>query len=130
MGRNGNRFSLVEMMAALVILAMALAMFASALSQAVVLRERSRHLTLATLFAQQKMEECTGTLATGTPLPSESGGTGTDLFSSYAWSCAVTRQPAPDTRLLNVRITVTWNEGRREQRVAFFTRIRNTGAES
>lgn len=85
--RNRHGFSLIEVMVAVVVLAIAVAALVRGVSTAITLHKDSERLTIAALIASGRIEllRADGILLEGT-----TEGTGTDNFANYHWKQTIT----------------------------------------
>ena len=107
----GNRgFTLLEVMVAVALIAIALTALLGSQSQSVSFANSSKFETMAALLAQDKMSEIV--LREGGDLSSDSGDFGED-YPGYAWSATVSDVSIPGEEVLSdylkqIDLTVTW----------------------
>jgi len=104
---KSNGFSLVEVLVALVILSIALLALAGLMVYATKSNSFAGHMTEATTFAQDKLEELRARSWVNMTPGSDSTKMSTGLDFSRAWSVTTNA----DGTLRTVTITVNWNDG-------------------
>ena len=98
-------FTLVEVIVATAILSLGLLICLKTITMGMDLRKRSKNLTMAAFFAQQKMEETFAGSITGADR-----GDGNGEFSKLTWKRSI--QPMPEEPgMRRLRVVVTWEEG-------------------
>jgi general secretion pathway protein I len=116
-------FTLIEVLAALLVLGIALTALLSTQTGGIRLRSRAEAITVATFLLQARMTE----LELG-PVPevgTREGDFGPDR-PEYRWELAVADAPFPPN-VREVRLAVRWPEGRGEERLEL-TSFRSTEA--
>ncbi len=109
-------FTLLELMVALVILALGIVGLMRAVSQGMAATAQIRDVTAATTLAQMKMEELASNVM---DLPAESNGDFGDEAPEFSW-----RAVAEETDiegLKKITVTVLWQRGNRQQSVTLET---------
>lgn len=109
-------FTLLELMVALVILALGIVGLMRAVSQGMAATAQIRDVTAATTLAQMKMEELASNVA---DLPAESSGNFGDEAPEFSW-----RAMAEETDiegLKKITVVVLWQRGNRQQSVTLET---------
>jgi len=106
-------FTLLEVMLAVVIMAMVLVSLMGLQSRSVQDVMLAEHITTGTLLAKRVMTE---SLLAGVGLPQETDGEfPEEEFKAYTWKKAVS--PTPVAKVMEVRVAVLWKEGDREEQV-------------
>ena len=133
---NERGFTLLEVLIALGILALALPILLGLRNWDLDLHARAKDLTTATILAQEKLIETeSGTLfplgETGgefqsTPLGSQATADQTNRPSNYRWKRIVSPTPLPIVR--EVKIQVLWPRGTTEEMVEVSTYVFSTGS--
>lgn len=120
-------FTLLEIMVALAIIAVAFVALLGLRNRDVVLHEYGRSLIRATALAQQRMADTT---VAGFPEVGTTEGVFDDEHARFRWRQDVNVTPFDFVH--EVRVTVLWNEPPREDRVDLvsyvFERVRGRGA--
>ena len=120
-------FTLLEIMVALAIIAVAFVALLGLRNRDVVLHEYGRSLIRATALAQQRMADTT---VAGFPEVGTTEGAFDDEHARFRWRQDVNVTPFDFVH--EVRVTVLWNEPPREDRVDLvsyvFERVRGGGA--
>lgn len=110
--KNNSGFTLLEVMVALLIIAISFIVLLHSRNQSVIAADYARHTTIATLLASEKMSE----IEHGESLDSgEDAGNFGEEYPEYTWRTTVS-----DTayELVNeVRVVVSWGEGRSQRSV-------------
>jgi type II secretion system protein I len=109
-------FTLLELMVALVILALGIVGLMRAVSQGMAATAQIRDVTTATTLGQMKMEELASNVV---DLPAESNGDFGDAAPEFSW-----RAVAEETDiegLIKITIVVLWQRGNRQQSVTLET---------
>jgi type IV pilus assembly protein PilV len=122
-------FSLVEMLIALVILAISLLALAGLMAATTRNNSFGGHMTEAATFAQDKLEELKAipwaNIVGGTD--TKSGSTGITYARTWNVSTLLNPVPPPNDLLKAVTITVNWNDGT-SRSINIFSAIRNSDA--
>ena len=110
--RLADGFTLLEVMVALAIVAIALTTLLGLATRSVTLNERVQRITQATLLAQQRLAE----IETGVP----TGGTGTEgrfaaPFDIYRWRVEYADTPLASVR--QVTVVVAWGDENQNEAV-------------
>jgi len=109
-------FTLLEVMVALAIVAIALVSLLGLSSRTLTVNERVQHITRATLLAQQRLAE----IETGVPLRAgdeELRGGFPPPFEAYRWRVSYEETPLPSVRQVNV--VVAWGAEEKNEAVEF-----------
>jgi len=117
-------FSLTELLVAFAILGMVMSFLVQVLGASNDLGQTSKHLTLAPLLAQQKIEEVFIAAAGSRALPGSDTGRGDGTFAPYRWERELTRRPDTKTSLVDIHVTVHWRERGRERRYKLVSSLR------
>lgn len=108
-------FTLLEVMIALAIVAIALVTLLGLGTRSIETNERLQRITQATLLAQQRMSEIElASAKPGTSLQSDEG-TFEEPFAEYRWRVGYEETPLPGLRLITV--TVAWGSEARNEMV-------------
>lgn len=122
-------FSLVEMLIALVILAISLLALAGLMATTTRNNSFGGHMTEAATFAQDKLEELKAlpwaNIVGGTD--TKSGSTGVTYARTWNVSTLLNPVPPPNDLLKTVTITINWNDGI-SRSINIFSAIRNSDA--
>ena len=122
-------FSLVEMLIALVILAISLLALAGLMAATTRNNSFGGHMTEAATFAQDKLEELKAlpwaNIVGGTD--TKSGSTGVTYARTWNVSTLLNPVPPPNDLLKAVTITINWNDGI-SRSINIFSAIRNSDA--
>ena len=122
-------FSLIEMLIALVILAISLLALAGLMATTTRNNAFGGHMTEAATFAQDKLEELKAipwaNIVGGTD--TKSGSTGITYARTWNVSTLLNPVPPPNDLLKAVTITVNWNDGT-SRSINIFSAIRNSDA--
>jgi type IV pilus assembly protein PilV len=122
-------FSLIEMLIALVILAISLLALAGLMATTTRNNSFGGHMTEAATFAQDKLEELKAipwaNIVGGTD--TKSGSTGITYARTWNVSTLLNPVPPPNDLLKAVTITVNWNDGT-SRSINIFSAIRNSDA--
>lgn len=122
-------FSLIEMLIALVILAISLLGLAGLMAATTKNNSFGGHMTEAATFAQDKLEELKAipwaNIVGGTD--TKSGSTGITYARTWNVSTLLNPVPPPNDLLKAVTITVNWNDGT-SRSINIFSAIRNSDA--
>ncbi len=122
-------FSLVEMLIALVILAISLLALAGLMATTTRNNSFGGHMTEAATFAQDKLEELKAlpwaNIVGGTD--TKSGSTGVTYARIWNVSTLLNPVPPPNDILKAVTITINWNDGI-SRSINIFSAIRNSDA--
>lgn len=110
--RRPRGFTLLEVLVALVVLAVALTALLSAQALAVRLRSQAAEITFATFLAQSRLTDIE--LGEFPDVGTREGDFG-DAYPGYRWQVAVGETPFPKVR--EVRLAVLWRSGPREERL-------------
>jgi general secretion pathway protein I len=131
---NERGFTLLEVLIALGILALALPILLGLRNWDLDLHARAKELTTATILAQEKLVETdlgtllplgeTGGEFLATPLGSQATAEMTNRPSNYRWKRIVSSTPLPSVR--EVRIQVLWPRGPTEEMVEVSTYVFST----
>lgn len=105
-------FTLLEVLIALVVLAVALTALLSAQSGAIRLRTQAEEITLATFLLEARMADVE--LSGFPPVGRQEGDFG-ETYAGYRWQTLVSETPFPGVR--EVRHAVTWAAGPRPERL-------------
>ncbi|MEW6324717.1 MAG: prepilin-type N-terminal cleavage/methylation domain-containing protein [Nitrospirota bacterium] len=116
---NSRGFTLVEVLLALGILAVALVALLTLRNRDVALQAQSRHLVTATALAKSKLEEIS--VIDGAHEGEQSGDFGED-YPAYRWTRVAA--PAPLLGWMELHVEVSWPEGAREERVELVTYVK------
>ena len=103
-------FTLLEVMIAIGILAISMVMLIGLRNRAVDLNGYARDLTAASILAESKISEWE---LKGFPDPQEAAGGFDELNPDFTWRVAVSPTPFDDLREL--KVTVTWKRGLRDE---------------
>ncbi len=132
--KNEQGFTLLEVLIALGILALALPILLGLRNWDLDLHARANELTTATILAQEKLIETevgpsvplgeTGGEFLSTPLGSQATAEQTDRPSGYRWKRIVSRTPLPIVQ--EVKIQVIWLRGAIEEMVEVSTYVFST----
>ena len=132
--RTRRGFTLLEVLIALGILALALPILLGLRNWDLDLHARAKELTTATILAQEKLVETdlgtllplgeTGGEFLATPLGSQATAEMTNRPSNYRWKRIVSSTPLPSVR--EVRIQVLWPRGPTEEMVEVSTYVFST----
>jgi len=132
--KNEQGFTLLEVLIALGILALALPILLGLRNWDLDLHARANELTTATILAQEKLIETevgpsvplgeTGGEFQSTPLGSQATAEQTDRPSGYRWKRVVSRTPLPIVQ--EVKIQVIWLRGAIEEMVEVSTYVFST----
>jgi len=126
---DSKGFSLVEMLIALVILAISLLALAGLMAATTRNNSFGGHMTEAATFAQDKLEELKAipwaNIVGGTD--TKSGSTGITYARTWNVSTLLNPVPPPNDLLKAVTITVNWNDGT-SRSINIFSAIRNSDA--
>jgi general secretion pathway protein I len=114
----GSGFTLLEIIVALAVLAVALTALLTLRNHDVALQAHARHLVTATSLARAKLEELSR--AAGTDLTENAGDFG-EHYPGYVWTR--TEEPTLIPKWLEVTVTVSWPEGGRQEQVALVTYV-------
>jgi type II secretion system protein I len=109
-------FTLLELMVALVILALGIVGLMRAVSQGMAATAQIRDVTTATTLAQMKMEELASHVA---DLPAESSGDFGDEAPAFSWRA--TAESTDIEGLKRITVVVLWQRGNRQQSVTLET---------
>ena len=134
--RSEQGFTLLEVLIALGILALALPILLGLRNWDLDLHARARELTTATILAQEKLVETelgallplgeTGGEFRPTPLGSQATPEMTNRPANYRWKRIVSPTPLPVVR--EIKIQVLWPRGEIEERVEVSTYVFSTSA--
>jgi len=116
--RYSSGFTLLEVVVALAVLAVALTALLTLRNRDVALQARARHLVTATSLARAKLEELSR--VTGADLERESGDFG-EHYPGYAWKRQM--EPTLVPKWVEMTVTVSWPEGARQEQVALVTYV-------
>ncbi|MCS6863129.1 MAG: type II secretion system GspH family protein [Abditibacteriales bacterium] len=109
-------FTLLELMVALVILALGIVGLMRAVSQGMAATAQIRDVTTATTLAQMKMEELASHIA---DLPAESRGDFGDEAPEFSWRAVA--EETDIAGLKKITVFVFWQRGNRQQSVTLET---------
>jgi general secretion pathway protein I len=109
-------FTLLEIIVALAVLAVALVALLTLRNRDIALQAHARHLVTATSLAKAKLEEFNRVAEAD---HTESSGDFGEHYPGYAWSWDV--QPTPVPKWIELTVTVTWPEGAGQEQVALTT---------
>ena len=114
-GKKGNKgFTLIEVMTALTVLAIAFVILLGLRNRDVALSSKAAHLIQATLLAQQKISELS--LERSKDTGNRKGDFG-DTVPGYRWEMEI--HETPRKRLLELIVVVLWKSSTREESVRF-----------
>jgi len=117
---NGSRsgFTLLEIIVALAVLAVALTALLTLRNRDVALQAHARHLVTATSLARAKLEELSRVAGTG---QMDDAGDFGEHYPGYVWTR--TEEPTPIPKWVELTVTVSWPEGGRHEQVALVTYV-------
>ncbi len=118
MKKNHSGFTLLEVVIALAVLAVALVALLTLRNRDIALQAHARHLVTATSLAKQKLEELSR--VTEADRQQSSGDFG-ERHPGYVWNQEM--QPTLVPAWLEVTVTVSWPEGARQEQVALLTYV-------
>jgi general secretion pathway protein I len=118
--RNAG-FTLLEVVVALAVLAIALIALLTLRSRDIALQAHARHLVTATALAKMKLEELNR--VAGARDQERSGDFG-ERYPGYRWTSAIDETPLAGW--LEVRVEVLWPEGARQERVELVTYVQES----
>jgi general secretion pathway protein I len=102
-GQQG--FTLLEIMVALAILAIAMISLLSLANRSIAVHARLQHLTQATLLAQQKMSVSELAAQTsGVSQLSDSTGVFAEPYSDYHWRIKISATPLPAVQMVTIKV--------------------------
>jgi general secretion pathway protein I len=116
--RSQSGFTLLEIMAALAILAVALVALLVLRNRDLALQGHARHLVTATSLAKLKLEELSHKVPSDGQTGSSEFG---ERFPGFGWESRTT--PAPLPGWLELWVEVHWQEGARKERVSLTTYV-------
>lgn len=110
--KNNSGFTLLEVMVALLIIAISFIVLLHSRNQSVIAADYARHTTIATLLASEKMSgiEHEESLDTG-----EDTGNSIEEYPEYTWRTTVSDTAYEHVK--EVRVVVSWGEGRSQRSV-------------
>lgn len=118
-------FTLLEVMVALAIVAIALVSLLGLSTKTLTVNERVQHITRATLLAQQRLAE----IETGVPLregDEELRGGFPPPFDAYRWRVSYEETPLPSVRQVNV--VVAWGAEEKNEAVEIASFLFRSGS--
>lgn len=118
MKKNDLGFTLLEVVVALAILAIALTALLSLRNRDIALEAHARHLVTATSLAKQKLEELSRVVQANRL---ESSGNFGEQYPGYVWNQQI--QPTLMPAWREITVTVSWPEGARREQVVLLTYI-------
>ena len=121
MSRGAKGFTLLEIMVALAVLALALLALLTLRNRDVAMRAEARHLVTATALAQAKLEEVSR--VQGARDQAQSGDAG-EHYPGYTWRWSL--EPVPLTGWLELLVQVAWHEGNNPEQVELVTYVKAT----
>lgn len=119
MKKNSPGFTLLEVMIALMIIAISFIVLLHSRNQSVITADYARRTTIATLLASEKMSEIEHMEEVDTG--EEVGGFGDD-YTGFRWRATVT-----DTAYMNikeVKVEILWGEGNSERHIELVNYIK------
>lgn len=116
--QQGAGFTLLEIVVALAVLAVALIALLTLRNRDVALQAHARHLVTATSLARAKLEELSR--VAGADQEQTSGDFG-ERYPGYVWSREV--QPTLVPEWVEMRVMVSWPEGAQPEQVALVTYV-------
>jgi len=114
-------FTLLEVVVALAILAIALIALLTLRNRDIALQAHARHIVTATALAKLKMEEINR--VEGARDQERSGDFG-ERYPGYRWESTIDAAAQPGW--LQVRVEVHWREGARQERVELLTYVKES----
>lgn len=124
--RNGERpggFTLLEVMLALGVLAVALVALLGLRNRDLSMQAHARHLVTATALAKLKLEEL---IVVPDVRDGEPAGEFGERYPGFRWTRTIA--PAPLIDWLEYRVEVSWAEGARQERVELMTYVKDESA--
>ena len=123
MRRSYKCFTLVEIVVAFALLVIAAASITKILEGTYHLRQKNRRMTLASMLAREKMEECYALW----PFPAEGvtrSAAEDGIYEGLWWQRVIEPRESADTNLYNVIVTVKWDAEGEPHRVTLRSIIR------
>lgn len=108
-------FTLLEVMIALAIVAIALVALLSLANKTIMLQDEQRNVTRATMLAEAKMTEYETMHRLGRDSAVADNGVFADPFSRYRWKIAFDDTVLPDVQ--QVTVTVLWGAAKKMEKV-------------
>ncbi|HKK01511.1 MAG TPA: type II secretion system minor pseudopilin GspI [Desulfuromonadales bacterium] len=113
---NSNRgFTLLEVMIALAIVAIAMVTLLGLANRSITVNARLQKITQATLLAQEKMNAIEVAASQGTTDTTEQNGTFDPPFDGYRWEVAYKDTPLQSVK--EVVVTVLWGDRQKNEMV-------------
>lgn len=116
--RRADGFTLLEIVIALAVLAIALIALLTLRNRDVALQAHARHLVTATSLARAKLEELSRVAEAD---QTETSGDFGDHYPGYVWKREVEPTLVPEWQVMTV--TVSWPEGVRQEQVVLVTYV-------
>lgn len=113
--RQSAGFTLLEIMVALAIIAIALVSLLALVNRTLGVHERLQRITEATLLAQQMMAQTEAGARQESPGQTDSEGEFAPPYAGYRWQIEYADTPLPAVRM--VTVTVSWGHGEAHEQV-------------
>lgn len=114
-GTSNRGFTLLEVMIALAIVAIAMVTLLGLANRSIAVNARLQKITQATLLAQGKMNEIEIAASQGGTGTTEQSGTFDTPFDGYRWEVAYQDTPLPSVK--EVIVTVLWGDRQKNEMV-------------
>lgn len=111
-------FTLLEILVALAVLAVALVVLLTLRNRDIALQAHARHLITATALAKEKLEELSRVAEADRQ---ETSGDFGERYPGYVWRQEM--QPTPVPEWFDITVTVSWPEGARQEQVELVTYV-------